>query len=284
VRITKMHALGNNYIYVSLFEENIENLQLPALSRAVSDVRKGIGSDGLILIGPSAIADVMMRIFNADGSEAQTCGNGLRCVAKYAYEHGYVTSTQFSIEVETGVMRTEVYPSHDGVVQRVTVDMGLPKFGADAVDYAGQNSALTADDYASVRIPTSAGTVEGVMVSMGNPHWVSFVDEVSAIDVATLGPEVECHPFFPNRINVEFVAVSSRKHLDFRVWERGSGITYACGTGACASAAAAVRRGLLDAKSTVHLLGGDLEIEVSAEGVLMTGEAIHVLAGEYNWP
>ena len=301
LKVTKMHALGNNYIYISEFEEELHEAELPDLARALSDVRKGIGSDGMILIGPSESAQVRMRIFNADGYEAETCGNGLRCVAKYAFERGYVENTGFNIETKAGIVQAFVHaagenaPSvaqvarlnknelgpREGSVQRVTVDMGEPRFGAGAVNYEGPH---TASSSAAATITIGEDAYTGTLVSMGNPHFVSFVEDVENVAVATIGPQLEQHAYFPNRINVEFVAAVGRDELDFRVWERGSGITYACGTGACASVAAGVLSGRLDSRVTVHLLGGDLEIEIRDGRVLMTGEAVHVLSGEFPWP
>ncbi len=278
IQITKMHALGNNYIYVSEFEERLPESSLADLAKAVSDVRRGIGSDGLILVGPSDKADVRMRIFNADGSEAENCGNGLRCVAKYAYEHGYVTKPQFRIEVKTGVVEATVHPAPDGTVHRVTVDMGVPQFGAGAVPYRGP---AVANDAVAVEVGDRAYT--GTLVSFGNPHFVAFVDDVEQVPIHDVGPRIERHEWFPERINVEFVTPRNRAELDFRVWERGSGITYACGTGACASVAAGIRLGKLGSRVTVHLLGGDLDIEMNGDRVYMTGEAVEVMRGEYLW-
>jgi diaminopimelate epimerase len=279
LQITKMHALGNNYIYVSEFEESLDDASLADLAVAVSDIRRGIGSDGLILIGPSNVADVRMRIFNADGSEAENCGNGLRCVAKYAYEHKYVSDTRMRIEVKTGVVEAEVHTGADGKVHSVTVDMGVPQFGAQHVHYQGPPTS--GDD---VTLAVGDATFTGTLVSVGNPHFVTFVEDALTAPVAEVGPLIERHPYFPQRLNVEFVTPRHRNELDFRVWERGSGITYACGTGACASVAAGVRQGRLDNRVTVHLLGGDLHIEVSDGRVYMTGEAVEVMRGEYLWP
>ncbi|MDQ0188197.1 diaminopimelate epimerase [Alicyclobacillus cycloheptanicus] len=275
MKITKMHGLGNCYIYVSTFEESLREEELPSLAIAVSDIRKGIGSDGLILIGPSEAADVRMRIFNADGSEAENCGNGLRCVAKYAVEHGYVGSNSFTIETKGGIVEAYAHRGANGKVGRVTVDMGVPMFGPAAVGYLG-----AANGDAAV-IAVGEDTFEGQLVSVGNPHFVAFVENAVSLPVAEIGPHIERHPDFPNRVNVEFVTPRGQHELDFRVWERGSGITYACGTGACASVAAGVKRGLLSGRVTVHLLGGDLEIEMKDGHVWMTGEAVEVLTGEY---
>ncbi|GGJ09948.1 diaminopimelate epimerase [Alicyclobacillus cellulosilyticus] len=278
MKVTKMHGLGNSYIYVSEFEEQLREEELAPLAVAVSDVRKGIGSDGLILIGPSRVADVRMRIFNADGSEAENCGNGVRCVAKYAYEHGYVHKTHFTVEVKSGIVEAFVHPDADGLVRTVTVDMGQARFGASAVGYTGQ------DEDGDAVLDIDGVAYRGTLVSVGNPHFVSFVADAASFPVAEVGPRIERHPDFPQRINVEFVTPRGPSELDFRVWERGSGITFACGTGACASVAAGVRKGLLDRRVTVHLLGGDLEIELQGERIWMTGEAVTVLTGDYAWP
>lgn len=284
MKVTKMHALGNNYIYVSEFEESIAEHDLPALARTISDVRKGIGSDGLILIGPSTVADVRMRIFNADGSEAETCGNGLRCVAKYAFEHGYVRQGEFRIETRAGVVGASVHAGDDTMVDRVTIDMGEPVFGGAAIGWSGDSSSnafLQGDD----GIVSALGEQHaGTLVSMGNPHFVSFVPDATGVPVDRIGPVIEQLSCFSQRINVEFVTPRNRSELDFRVWERGSGITYACGTGACASVAAGIHRGYLDHQVTVHLLGGDLEIEWRDGRLLMTGDAVVVLTGDYQWP
>jgi diaminopimelate epimerase len=279
VNVTKMHALGNNYVYVSEFEQSLQGMDLPSLAVDISDVRRGIGSDGLIVMSPSTAADVCMRIFNADGSEAENCGNGLRCVAKYVFEHNHVASTRFTIEVKTGVVSAEVDLAADGTVQRVTVDMGEVSFQPADVGYCGPTSV---DGDVSVSVDNQIYT--GTLVSVGNPHFVSFVPDILTVPIAEVGPQIEKHGFFSNRINVEFVSPITRNELNFRVWERGSGITYACGTGACASVAAGIRKGLLDDKVTVHLLGGDLEIAYRDGHVWMTGEAVEVFTGQYFWP
>ena len=276
-----MHALGNNYVYVSEYEERLDEEELEALAVRISDVRKGIGSDGLILIGPSEVADVRMRIFNADGSEAETCGNGLRCVAKYAYDRGYVSVPQFRIETKGGTVSAMVHVEDSGSVHRVTIDMGEARFGGEAVHFTGPEDVLSAD---SAKLDVNGETYEGVLVSMGNPHFVQFVSDVATVPVAIVGPQIEQHRYFPERINVEFVHPLDDSELDFRVWERGSGVTYACGTGACASVAAGFARGLLASRVLVHLLGGDLEVEIREGHVWMTGEAVTVFTGDFAWP
>lgn len=271
-----MHALGNNYIYVSLFEETLVEDEISELAQRISDVRKGIGSDGLILVCPSKLADVRMRIFNADGSEAENCGNGLRCVAKFAYDRGYVKQSEFTIEYKTGVVNAKVHT--DTTPTMVTIDMGQPQVGAAAIAASTELNPLAP----TAKVDVAGNIYEGWLVSMGNPHFVTFVDDVSDIDVAGVGPVIETHPWFPTRLNVEFVRVLTPAEVDFRVWERGSGITFACGTGACASVVAGNLAGLVGKNVTVHLLGGDLHIELRDGRVLMTGEAVEVLQGEYH--
>ncbi|GMA60284.1 diaminopimelate epimerase [Alicyclobacillus fastidiosus] len=281
MKFTKMQALGNNYIYVSLYETTLPEVSLPELSRLVSDVRRGIGSDGLITIEESRCADVRMRIFNADGSEAESCGNGLRCVAKYVYEHRLVNTSVFSIETKAGVVEAQVHVRPDGSVKQVTVDMGEPRFGAGSIRYAGNR--MIGDDEVVLEVGTQQ--LQGTIVNVGNPHFVTMVDQVDDDYVRAIGPLVESHEDFPERINAEFVSVLNRNEIDFRVYERGSGVTFACGTGACASVAAVVRKGLVDKRVTVHLLGGDLEIGIRDDGhVLMTGEAVTVAEGTFAWP
>ena len=271
-----MHALGNNYIYVSTAETQLPSLDLAELARRVSDVRRGIGSDGLIVIQPSDVADVGMRIWNADGSEAESCGNGLRCVAKYAYEHGLVDTGVFSIETKAGVVEARVHMDRHGRVPLVTIDMGQAGFGSSVVPYTGVHRG---DD---VAVDIDGVPVWGTLVSVGNPHFVALVDRVDDEEVLRIGSRIESHPDFPERMNAEFVAVKSSTEIDFRVYERGSGVTYACGTGACASVAALARKGLVGSKVTVHLLGGDLDIELRDDGhILMTGEAVTVCEGDY---
>lgn len=278
LRVAKMHALGNNYIYVEEHEIAAIRHRLPDLAKTVSDVRKGIGSDGLIIIGSSTVADVRMQIFNADGSEAENCGNGLRCVAKYAYEQGLVSKQEFHVETKGGVFQAKVWLDACGTVPKVTVNMGPMRLGPQQVPYSGP--AVVNHE---VAVQVGDDNLSGVLVSVGNPHFVAFVEDAVTSNVAVIGPIIEHHPWFPERINVEFVTPRSRQELDFRVWERGSGITFACGTGACASVAAGVSKGLLDNQVRVHLLGGDLDIEVKDGQIFMTGEAVHVFSGIYDW-
>jgi diaminopimelate epimerase len=293
LHITKMHGLGNCYIYVNEFEHPLPEAVLPKLARKVSDVHTGIGSDGLILIGPSDQADFRMRIFNIDGSEGKNCGNGLRCVAKYAVERGLTDRTAFTIETLSGIVDVQVHlqerssakssdASEPVQVESVTVNMGNPRLFKRELPMAGAPDSMTVDEEVIVGGEPHRLTA----VSMGNPHAVFFVPDVHDVDLERIGPRIEHDPMFPERINVEFVHAVNRRELDFRVWERGSGITQACGTGACAAVVAGVLNGLVerDVPVTVHLPGGDLEI-VWAQGdsnVYMKGPAEFVLDGEFR--
>lgn len=280
MKFTKMHALGNNYIYVSTENTILPDVSLSELSRVVSDVRRGIGSDGLILIEASSVADVGMRIFNADGSEAESCGNGLRCVAKYAYERHLVNESRFTIETKAGTVEANVHVRPDGLVSLVTIDMGKPRFGSESIHYNGR--VADGDD---VRVDVGSAEFIGTVVNVGNPHFVTLVNQVDDALVERVGPLIESHKDFPERINAEFVSILSPSELNFRVYERGSGITFACGTGACAAVAAMMRKGLVGNHVSVHLLGGDLDITITNEGrILMTGEAVEVAEGEFHWP
>ncbi len=260
MKFTKMHGLGNDYLYV--FGAVPENIA--ALSAKLSQRHFGAGSDGMIYIGPSKIADYSMRIFNADGSEARMCGNGIRCVGKYVYDKGYTDKTRLTVETLSGVKTLRLH-LQNGKVDRVTVSMG---------------NAQTAPPQT---LEISGDTVTYVPVSVGNPHAVIFCKDAEAAPVTTLGPLLEHHPAFPGGVNVEFVQVLSPRELRMRVWERGSGVTMACGTGACASTAAAVSLGccMPDTPVTVRLDGGALEITVTPDGeVTMTGPAAFVYEGE----
>ena len=276
MRFTKMHGIGNDYVYVNCFEEQISDP--PALARVVSDRHTGIGGDGLIMVCPSQTADVRMRIFNADGSEAEMCGNGCRCVAKYAYDHGLVESAGDSMKIETGngVLTVGLQIGADGKVEQVCVNMGEPILAARdiPVDLAGE------------KIVDEPITILGqqllmTCVSMGNPHAVFFCEDVNAIELEKIGPEIENHPLFPNRINVHFVQIDSENAFTMRTWERGSGITLACGTGACACGVAAVLTGRAKRVCTATLPGGQLELNWSDQDncVYMTGPATEVFEG-----
>jgi diaminopimelate epimerase len=278
---TKMHGLGNSYIYVNLFEENIPEKMLSELAVRVSNVNTGIGADGMILICPSEVAPVKMRIFNSDGSEGKNCGNGLRCVAKYAYEHQLVKETSFFIETLSGLVKAEVFVEND-VVTKVTIDMGRPRLKRSEIPMVGEE----AEQVVAEPIQFCGEVYEMTGVSMGNPHAVFYVDDIEQAPVTTLGPIVEKDARFPEGINVEFVEVVNDHELHFRVWERGSGVTQACGTGACAAVVASVLNGKTarNKETVVHLAGGDLYITWTDEGnVLMTGPAETICTGVYYY-
>ena len=274
MKFTKMHGCGNDYVYVNLFEEQIEN---PAkVSIAVSDRHFGIGSDGLITIGPSEIADFRMRIYNADGSEAEMCGNGIRCVAKYVYDHKLTDKTEITVETGAGV-KTLQLTVEDDKVTLVRVDMGEPILTPDEIP-------VVADGDRVVDEPIVVDDKEWRMtcVSMGNPHAVVFVDDVAHFELEKYGPLFENHVRFPKRTNTEFVQIGSRNEAIMRVWERGSAETWACGTGTCATVMACILNGLTDNEVLVHLRGGDLRIAYDAKSnhIFMTGPATEVFEGE----
>ncbi len=274
MKFTKMHGCGNDYVYVNLFEEQIEN---PAkVSIAVSDRHFGIGSDGLITIGPSDIADFRMRIYNADGSEAEMCGNGIRCVAKYVYDHKLTDKAEITVETGAGV-KTLQLTVEDDKVTLVRVDMGEPILTPDEIP-------VVADGDRVVDEPIVVDDKEWRMtcVSMGNPHAVVFVDDVAHFELEKYGPLFENHVRFPKRTNTEFVQIISRNEAIMRVWERGSAETWACGTGTCATVMACILNGLTDNDVLVHLRGGDLRIvyDEKSNHVFMTGPATEVFEGE----
>ncbi|WP_280145497.1 diaminopimelate epimerase [Bacillus amyloliquefaciens] len=278
-RFTKMHGLGNSYIYVNQFEEQLPEERLAEIAVKVSSVYTGIGSDGMILICPSEKAPVKMRIFNNDGSEGKNCGNGLRCVAKYAYEHKLTEETSFFIETLSGLVKADITVDN-GIVREVAVDMGEPRLTKKELPMLGNEDERTINE----TFVFGETELSGTAVSMGNPHIVFPVADISQAPLTTLGPVIEKDPRFPEGINVEFVETVSADELHFRVWERGSGITQACGTGACAAAVASVLNGVSERNRdiTVHLAGGDLVINWQDNGhVLMTGPAETVCSGVY---
>lgn len=275
MKFTKMHGCGNDYVYVNLFEEKIDN---PAeLSIAVSDRHFGIGSDGLITIGPSDVADFRMRIYNADGSEAEMCGNGIRCVAKYVYDHKLTDKTEISVESGAGIKYLTLFVEN-GRVAQVRVDMGEPVLEPDRIPVLADT-----DRVVDQPIEVCGKTWNMTCVSMGNPHAVVFVDDVMNFDIEKYGPHFENHERFPKRTNTEFVEVLSRSEAKMRVWERGSAETWACGTGTCACVMACILNGYTDNKVLVHLRGGDLTIEYDEKTnhIFMTGPATEVFTGEY---
>jgi diaminopimelate epimerase len=279
MRFTKMHGIGNDYVYVDCVR-NRPPADPPALARAVSDRHFGVGSDGLILICPSERADARMRMFNADGSESEMCGNGLRCVAKFVHDHGIATKPRLAIETGRGVLTVDLEVS-GGKVSRVRVNMGEPilesaKIPTTLPGNPPVNASLTRGD--------DPFPWEVTCVSMGNPHAVIYTPNVAAVPLEQVGPALENAPEFPRRTNVHFVQVHSPSEVTMRTWERGSGITLACGTGACAVCVAGVLTGRSGRTVVAHLPGGDLELEWSAADncVYMTGPATEVFSGE--WP
>ena len=278
MRFTKMHGLGNDYVYVYGFAEKLP-ADLPALAVRVSDRHFGVGSDGLILIVPSEVADARMRMFNADGSESEMCGNGLRCVAKYVYDHGIARKPQLALETGRGVLTVDLEVKADKV-SRVRVDMGEPILRAADIP-----TTLPGDPPVNAHLDIrELGRFEVTAVSMGNPHAVIYVKDVANVPLAVIGPTLERVAEFPKRVNVHFVQVHSPAEATMRTWERGSGITLACGTGACAVAVAGVLTGRTERKLLAHLPGGDLELEWSAADnhVFMTGPATEVFSGEWH--
>ena len=275
VRFTKMHGAGNDYIYVDTQRYPIEHPETLAIKWSAPHT--GIGSDGLVLIGSSEKGDFSMRIFNADGSEAKMCGNASRCIGKYLYEHGLTHKQEIRLDTLSGIKILQLHVK-DGSVNSVTVDMGIP--ADEPVDYDGQGAKPMKER------PIVAGGKQwiGTTVSMGNPHLVIFVENLNEIDIEDAGPKLENHPLFPGRINVEFAQILEDGKIRMRVWERGSGITQACGTGACATAVAACITGRCGTKSDIIMDGGTLTIEWNQETrhVLMTGEATQVFEGEIN--
>lgn len=277
IPFTKMHGTGNDYIYINCLDGLPEN---PAeLSIRMSPRHTSVGSDGIILICPSEIADFKMRIFNADGSEALMCGNGSRCVGKYVYDHSLTDKTKITLETLSGVKHLYLHINDTtNKVDNVTVDMGSPSF-----DCAEIGLDFTGDEMIEASLPTSIGELKITGVSMGNPHGVVFMDTLDGFDITTIGPELENHPMWSNRANIEFVEIVDKHTLRMRVWERGSGETQACGTGACATAVAAIRTGRAKSPVAVKLLGGDLLISIdeTTGHVMMNGSADEVFTGIY---
>ena len=276
MKFTKMHGIGNDYVYMDCTKERLEN---PGeIARLVSDRHKGIGSDGLILIQSSDEADFEMAMYNADGSYGKMCGNGIRCVAKYVYDNGLTDKTEISV-ISGGAVKYLKLTVENGKVKKVRVNMGEPILKPSEIPVVGDGDKLVA-----VAIVVDNQVYEMTCVSMGNPHAVVFLDDVENLKIEEIGPRFEQHERFPDRVNTEFVERIDRKNLKMRVWERGSGETMACGTGACATAVAAILNGYAERDVTVHLLGGDLEIswDETDNCVYMTGPAATVFTGEFD--
>lgn len=275
MKFTKMHGIGNDYIYINGFEEQLEN---PGeLSIRLSDRHKGVGSDGLVIILPSSKADFRMQMFNADGSEAEMCGNAARCIGKYVYEKGLTDKTELTLETLAGIKTLQLFLDDRNNVVSVTVDMGKPVLEAEKIPTTLPGKQI-------VNFPVSFDGINYAItcVSMGNPHTVIFTENIANMDIEKIGKKIENAPIFPRRTNVEFIEVIDKSRIKMRVWERGSGETMACGTGACASVVAGVLNRLVSRKATVELLGGNLEIEWNEndEHVYLTGPAETVFEGE----
>ena len=274
MRFTKMQGLGNDYVYVNCLEETVDNPKEVAVK--VSDRHFGIGSDGLILIKPSEKADFFMEMYNADGSQSEMCGNGIRCVGKYVYDFGLTKQTEVAIDTLAGIKYLTLHVE-DGKVETVTVDMGEPILKAEQIPVISET-----EQFIDQNVEVCGTVYQMTAVSMGNPHGIIFVDNVKEFPVHEIGKQLEVHEIFPRRANIEFLEILDRKTANMRVWERGSGETLACGTGTCASVVAGVLNQKLEREVLVHLLGGDLLIEwrESDNHVYMTGAATTVFTGE----
>jgi diaminopimelate epimerase len=282
MKFTKMHGIGNDYVYVNGFAETVRDPA--AMARKISDRHFGIGSDGLILILPSDKADVRMRMFNADGSEGEMCGNGIRCVAKYSFDHGLTKSNPMKVETGRGVLTLSLVVQNSKVAQ-VTVNMGTPVMELEKIP-VDPEKVIKGKNPHEYRLPMAQGNegVDATFVNIGNPHAIIYTDRVDAVPLETIGASFENHKAFPRRANVHWVEVISRDEVKMRTWERGSGITWACGTGASSVCVAGVLTGRTDRKIMAHLPGGDLQLEwrESDNNVYMTGPATEVFSGE--WP
>lgn len=278
MKFTKMHGIGNDYVYVNCFQEKVDNPS--EVAKFVSDRHFGVGSDGLILIKPSQIADCEMDMYNLDGSQGAMCGNGIRCVAKYVYDYGIVPKTTLRIATKSGIKELNL-TVENGKVSLVRVNMGSPILEASKIPVVSDQSQAV-----NQPIKVNGHTYYFTGVSMGNPHAVVYLDDVDNLDIEKIGPAFEKHPVFPDRVNTEFVKVIERKTLKMRVWERGSGETLACGTGACAVAVSSILNNLTGEEVTVKLLGGDLKIHWDRleNLVYMTGPATTVFDGEITLP
>lgn len=276
MKFTKMHGCGNDYVYVNCFEETVKNPEEAA--KIVSDRHYGIGSDGLILICPSDKADFRMAMYNLDGSEGKMCGNGVRCIAKYVYDHHLTDKTRISLETLGGIKYLDLNIKN-GKVETVVVDMGEPVLTPEDIPVA-----VSGDRAVNIPVEIDGKVWYMTCISMGNPHAVVFVDNTKDLDLEKIGPKFEKHPIFPEQVNTEFVHVIDRHTVDMRVWERGSGETLACGTGACATAMACILNHMTDDEVLIHLLGGDLLIRYDRETnhIFMTGPAAEVFSGEID--
>ena len=295
MKFTKMQGCGNDYVYIDCFKENPENPSELAIK--LSDRHFGIGGDGVIFIRHSDKADCMMDMYNLDGSRGKMCGNGIRCVGKYAYDHGIVNRTEIEVETLSGIKKLSLFPGKDGKIEKVRVDMGAAVFNAEDIPLnacelnslvgkdltgKGRKAVETGGCIKEFPVEINNKVFDFTFVSMGNPHAVTFIDDTDGLDIIKYGPEAEKHSLFPEKANIEFIQIVDRSHIKMRVWERGSGETFACGTGACASVVACVENGFTDPQVEVTLLGGKLNITYERETgkVFMTGPAVEVFTGE----
>lgn len=276
MKFTKMHGCGNDYIYVNCLEETVENPKDTAIK--VSDVHFGIGSDGLILVCPSKVADFRMAMYNADGSEGKMCGNGIRCVGKYVYDNHLTDKTTVTIETLSGIKTLELIVKN-GKVEMAKVDMGAPILQSSLIPAISDEDTII-----NKEIQVNGENYNITCVSMGNPHCVTVVNSTKDFPVEKIGPYFEKHEMFPDRVNTEFVEIISRKEINMRVWERGSGETWACGTGTCASVVACVLNDLTEDEVLVHVLGGDILVHYdrNKNTVFMTGPAATICTGEID--
>ncbi len=298
MKFTKMHGIGNDYIYLDATSEEINDPE--RLARRLSHRHRGVGGDGIIIIHPSSQADCRMEMYNADGSRAEMCGNGIRCVAKYILDRGWATGPLLTIETDAGIRNLKaIGPGQDGISLLIEVDMGAPRIRRSDLAFSGGGppDQPAVDVPLEVEVPVLVGgyprperrSILATVISMGNPHCVvritreePFSATLENLDLTRIGPALECHAAFPERTNVEFVETRGQRELDFRVWERGSGETLACGTGACAAVVAGALGGYCEREARVHLLGGDLDIRWDEQSghVFMTGPASEVFTGE----
>jgi diaminopimelate epimerase len=278
IKFTKMHGIGNDYVYINCFTEQVDNPN--ELAKIMSPRRFSVGADGVILICPSKMADAKMRMFNLDGSEGKMCGNGVRCVGKFVYDSGIAHKDTITIETLSGI-KTLYITDKDGVAETITVDMGKAELSPEKIP-----AIADCDTIIDTAITVDGNSYNITAVSMGNPHAVTFCDEIESLNLEKIGPHFEHHEMFPQGVNTEFIRVIDESTLQMRVWERGSGETFACGTGACAAAVAAVLNGYCkhDTEITVHLVGGDLFITYKNDGtVFMRGPATKVFDGVYEY-
>ena len=278
IEFTKMHGIGNDYVYINCFNQQIQNPSELAIK--MSPRRFSVGADGVILICPSDVADAKMRMFNLDGSEGKMCGNGIRCVGKFIYDNGIAHKSTVTVETLSGIKILEI-TDKDGFADTITVDMGAPELCPLKIP-----AIADCDSIIDTAITVNGSDYNITALSMGNPHAVVFCDEIDSIDLESIGPHFEHHDMFPEQVNTEFIRVIDENTLQMRVWERGSGETFACGTGACAAAVAAVENGYCkrDREITVHLVGGDLFITYTSSGtVYMRGGATKIYDGIYEY-